>query len=153
VAAGAIEEGVFKEDKLFNEDVIRRVEEYHDVEYRSHLRHARVDGMELDVVAFFRKRRSGWGRTFGFELKQYDLARVVEQAARRRYLFDYYYVVLNCSYRLLLFQIIWNESIAKLIKGHRIGIICRDRDWTIAFPSRYKKGCMRVLSQYEEGWR
>jgi len=140
----------FREDELFNEEVVREIERYHVMRYLSHSRHVRIDGMELDVVATFETKVGAFTRTFGFELKLWDLYRVVEQAVKRRHLFDYYYVVLDLSLKDLLSAVLRHLDVPELIRKireHGIGIICENR---IVLGSRFRRGSVRTLEGF---WR
>ena len=140
----------YKEDRLFNENVVRQIERCHDMEYVSHMRYLRIDGFELDVVAFFQTKR-GITRSFGFELKEANWEEVLLQTLKRRYLFDYYYVVIDLRSLTLFRRLFWYNMETTLkelyeIKYNKIGIICRDG---ILIPSGFKKGSFTILNGFE----
>lgn len=129
----------FQEDELFNEEVIRVIEKYHNFKFVKAVRHAVVDKLEVDVVAYF-VTPTYQRRVIGFELKENDIWKALNQAFKRAKHFNYFYIVINSSPAWLFDWLIHsNNRVGETfedIRKHKIGIFCRNQ---LIIPARYRK--------------
>ena len=143
----------FKEDKLFNKDIITAVEIAHDLRFVSYNRHMRIDGRECDVVAIFETAEGKYLRLIGFELKDKNFDKVVAQALERRKLFDYMYIVTGLSAKELLRAVLNYRYFAELVnslKQEGIGIICENE---VILYSKFRKGSLQPLLNFSSSSR
>ena len=82
------------EDKLLDDNVLKLLAKHHQEKIISVVRHSNNFGVECDAYIKIGKTVN---RTIGIELKDVDLSKVVEQAIKRRELFNYSYIITNTS--------------------------------------------------------
>jgi len=142
----------FLEDSLLNEETIKLIKNEHSSWYSAPevelvLRHKRIDGKEVDglVVLKYKDCR----RLVGVELKEWNITECISQAAERRYLANYFYIITRFP-RHSLGSIIkdilnskngtYGQYFQKLFK-HKIGWIVYDERYPplLMFPSFFIK--------------
>ncbi|NPA98932.1 MAG: hypothetical protein GXO43_06085 [Crenarchaeota archaeon] len=123
-----MEEPVCSEDRLFDEKVIRLIEDTHWVRVdRGSIRRRyklRPTNIEVDVMFMARTNGNGVPRIFILELKESDLDKVLRQAVIRSRYAHYTYTVIDFSPEYIVDYIIryW-ETHAKKLAQYGVGII------------------------------
>lgn len=139
---------IFNEDYYLDEEVIKIIEEHHDLKFMTLTRHVRMFGLEIDAVAIFETPRH-FTRSVGFELKENDLPKAIIQALVRRPYFHYFYIVIPWPPKAITSYILGNPM-ASEIRRNGVGIIGAHMDhWLIVIPSLFRSSGIKTLADFE----
>ena len=145
---------IYLEDFLFDYRVVSTIEDLHSLKVNTLFRHVLVGGFETDVVALC-STDQGYDRWVGFELKDSDILKALNQALWRRRFFDYFYVVIDLSVCRIVDILLKKDNLRELIMKEGVGIISvSNASWNsyaVVVRAKYKKRAeIPVKTEYKE---
>ena len=116
----------YREDAYLSYHVENFVANAHGLVDITVMRHKVINGLECDAV-MYGSTEGGKIRTIGFELKQNDVNKVIDQAIARRKFFHYMYIVTPLPLTYFI-HIAHNSGKLYEMLRHGIGLIIVDDD-------------------------